>query len=126
MQVVTTVFFNGQFWIALIEKLDSSGTVFIGKYTFGPEPTNPQLLQFYLNEYSHVTCYQDTPDNVRVSRSGKSGKSPGRSSALDQWKIMHQAELFRRKQNSRKRQELDERERFALRQEKKKRKKRGR
>ncbi len=126
MQVVTTVFFDGQFWIALIKKQDSSGTIFTGKYTFGPEPTNPRLLQFYLNDYVHVPCYPGAPLKERSVHCLNRGDLKAGGSALDQWKVLHQAELASRKQHKRERLKLDERQRFALRQEKKKRKRRGR
>ncbi|ULQ60438.1 YjdF family protein [Brucepastera parasyntrophica] len=52
--VVTTVFFDGQFWSALIEKESRDGTLFLGRYVFGPEPSNTDLLHFYLNIYATV------------------------------------------------------------------------
>lgn len=56
-QVTTTIFYNGQFWIALIEKIQDSGEVLIGNYTFGGEPTTPTLLDFYLNIFSAIPCH---------------------------------------------------------------------
>ena len=47
-EVSSTVFFNGQFWIAIIQKIDCEGMVRIGNYTFGSEPTNNDLKNFYL------------------------------------------------------------------------------
>ncbi len=47
--VVTTVFFDGQFWSALIEKETENGGVLLGRYVFGPEPSNNELLHFYLH-----------------------------------------------------------------------------
>ncbi len=59
-QVITTIQFNGQFWIAIIEKIDNNGVIHIGKYTFGPEPNNNHLLEFYLNYYIDVHCLESS------------------------------------------------------------------
>jgi len=47
-ELVGTVLFNGQFWIFILEKTNQNNELFVGKYTFGPEPTNNDLLKFYL------------------------------------------------------------------------------
>ena len=62
-EVVTTVLFDGQFWIALIEKIDAQGRISIGKYVFGAEPTNTDLLAFYQNRYSFI---QTAESNVKI------------------------------------------------------------
>jgi len=43
-----TVFFDGRFWIALAERQDQSGAASAARHVFGPEPSNPELLHFYL------------------------------------------------------------------------------
>ncbi|MBU1079767.1 MAG: YjdF family protein, partial [Spirochaetes bacterium] len=43
-----TVFFDGRFWIALAVRTDEAGVASIARHVFGPEPTNPELLRFYL------------------------------------------------------------------------------
>ena len=78
-EVVSTIYYNGQFWVALIEKSDGIGLRYLAEYTFGPEPTTGVLLDFYLNKYQClrfvksdriVRLRKHKKDNVhRVSRS---------------------------------------------------------
>lgn len=42
-QTTTFIYFDGQFWIGLIERLDD-GRYSAARHIFGPEPTNAQLL----------------------------------------------------------------------------------
>jgi len=51
---VGTVFFNGQFWIFLLERISTNKELYIGKYTFGSEPTNNDLLELYLNTLPYL------------------------------------------------------------------------
>lgn len=135
-KVVTTVFFDGRFWIALVEKTDAQGRLFVGKYTFGPEPTNSDLLDFVLNKYPFLKFHRSETDGPAESRcrtgsgvekksrkaSANSG-SPGKS--LDLYKSLQKENLKQRKQEDRRQRRLDAGEQFILRQEKKKKKKRG-
>ena len=45
MSGVFTVYFDGQFWVGVLE-LHASDGVRAARHVFGPEPTNPELLQF--------------------------------------------------------------------------------
>jgi len=42
-QTTTFIYFDGQFWIGLVERLDD-GRYSAARHIFGPEPTNAQLL----------------------------------------------------------------------------------
>jgi hypothetical protein len=42
---VFTVYFDGQFWVGVLELYAGDG-VRAARHIFGPEPTNPELLQF--------------------------------------------------------------------------------
>lgn len=44
-QTVTTIYCDGQFWVALIERLDGE-TVVAARHVFGPEPSNAELLDW--------------------------------------------------------------------------------
>jgi len=55
---VGTVFFNGQFWIFLLERINVNKELLVGKYTFGSEPTNTDLLYFYLNTLPYLNVYK--------------------------------------------------------------------
>jgi DUF2992 family protein len=45
MTEVFTVYFDGQFWVGVLELHGPDG-VRAARHIFGPEPTNPELLQF--------------------------------------------------------------------------------
>lgn len=51
---ITTIYFDGQFWCALIER-NVDGKNFAGRYVFGAEPSNPRLLNWMLNEFSKIS-----------------------------------------------------------------------
>lgn len=55
---IGTVLFNGQFWIFLLEKTNENNELFIWKYTFGSEPTNNDLLEFYLYTLPYLQVYK--------------------------------------------------------------------
>ena len=48
---ITTIYFDGQFWCAFIQK-KIDGEFYSGRYVFGAEPTNPQLIQWMLSKIS--------------------------------------------------------------------------
>lgn len=126
-QVVTTVCFDGQFWVAFIEKSNDLGELSVGKHTFGAEPSNPELVEFMLGAYSLVPVY---PSDVRVRvRARKSMREQERSTnkAKDAFKESRTASLAEAKKSrdGRAREAVDEERRYALRQEKKKEKRRG-
>jgi len=55
---VGTVLFNGQFWIFLLERINANNELYVGKYTFGSEPTNNDLLVFYLTTLPYLNVYK--------------------------------------------------------------------
>ena len=96
-RVVSNIIFNGQFWIALIEKYQEDGSLLIGRYTFGPEPANNHLLDFYLNKYHRLKFYQCEPGyKVKKEYSVKdAGKNTGK--ALESFKSEQKNILWKRK-----------------------------
>jgi len=55
-QIISTVMFDGQFWIILIEEISESGEVSLAKYIFGSEPTFNDILKFY-DECISLSCF---------------------------------------------------------------------
>ena len=53
---VTTIYFDGQFWCALIER-HLQNQCFVGRYVFGAEPSNPRLIEWMLNEFSGIKLF---------------------------------------------------------------------
>jgi hypothetical protein len=124
-QSCTTVCFDGQFWMALVEKADADGNLSVGKYTFGAEPTNNDLLSFMLDRYALVPVY---PSDVRVRvRARKSIREQERSTGKAKlaFKESQRAYFMEKKKDASLRRESDARRRYGIRQEKKKEKRRG-
>lgn len=123
--VVTTVMFDGQFWIALVEKTDAEGFLSVGRYVFGAEPTNTDLLAFMRDGYALVPVYR-SECRVRVkARKSRAEEARSTCKAKVAYAALRSAELGERKQAARVRREADEREKYELRVERKKEKRRG-
>ncbi len=126
MEVVSTVIFDGQFWVAVIEKIGEDGTHRIGKHTFGPEPTNNDLLHFYLETYPSVRCLAgDGPVRLKGRRSGN---EQGRlvSKSMEAFGRLNSAYLSERKALRRAEAAVEERDRYERKRQRKKEKRRGR
>ena len=50
---VTTIYFDGQFWCALIEQC-RDGKNYAGRFVFGAEPSNPQILNWMIYDFANV------------------------------------------------------------------------
>ena len=123
-QVVTTLCFDGQFWVAFIEKTHEDGTISVGRHTFGAEPSNPEVVEFMLGLYALVPVY---PSEVRVRvRARKSIREQERSTnkAKAAFKESQNAWLAERKTKTAEKEASGTR-RYELRAEKKKEKRRG-
>lgn len=48
-----TVFFNGQFWVALVERRDETGCR-LAQHIFGPEPGQAEIRQWVATGYGHL------------------------------------------------------------------------
>ena len=125
-RVISTVFFDGQFWIALIEKYDDDGSLRVGKHTFGPEPSNTDLLDFYLNKYAYMKFHRS---DERLKIKNKSSIKQTDRKTVKSFEIFKEEQKKYLKENKkvRSRNIKDSRElKYKLKAEKKKEKKRGR
>ena len=96
---ITTVYFDGQFWCAFIQK-QINGMFYSGRYVFGAEPTNPQLVQWMLNDFSYVPLYKTTEyQKIRIKDFVKSNSKP---KSLDQYKEAQKEYLIQKKMSMRK------------------------
>ncbi|RDI49736.1 YjdF family protein [Nocardia mexicana] len=48
-----SVYFDGQFWVGVLEITDESG-VRAARHIFGPEPTGPELEEFAIRHYGRL------------------------------------------------------------------------
>ncbi len=123
--VVTTILFDGRFWVAIIEKIDPLGIIHVGRYVFGAEPDYNDLLSFYLYRYSDITAYE-SPVRVRVKTKRKiSEETRSTNKAKAAFKEAQSTALSERKSARREEAKKNERERYLMKAEKKKEKRRG-
>ncbi len=113
---VTTVYFDGQFWCALIER-HLQNQCFVGRHVFGAEPSNPKFLEWMLNEFSHVKLFpvnQTELPKIRLkkiagkNRTDSKNQIPKSLKAFSavQKEFLAQKKSVRRKQKRQKKEEL--------------------
>ena len=51
MRAVFSVYFEGPFWVGVLESEDG-GELCVARHVFGAEPSNPELLDFMLNRFA--------------------------------------------------------------------------
>ena len=75
---ITTIYFDGQLWCALIEQ-NREGQNYAGRYVFGAEPSNPQLLHWMIHEFANVPLLPvDGKPKIRFKKLAKNnGKRAG-------------------------------------------------
>ncbi len=83
---VSTVYFDGRFWVALVERYDSSGTLRVGRHVFGPEPSNNDLLAFYRDRAWCLSWYTprvgEAPNRPVKRAQGQRGREPKKTAKL--------------------------------------------
>lgn len=120
-----TVFFNGQFWIALVQRTDEDGTRALGKFVFGPEPSNTDLLDFYLTKLSDVELLPDGQEDKPIrNKPFQAGERAIKKSYIE-FKALQKKRLSERKTERRFAERRDEEERYLEKREKRKKKRRG-
>ena len=96
---ITTVYFDGQFWCAFIQK-QMQGVFYSGRYVFGAEPSSPQLIQWMLNDFAYVPLYKTARyEKIRIKDVVKKNTKP---KSLDQYKEAQKEYLAKKKIDSRK------------------------
>jgi len=53
IEATFTIFFDDPFWIGILEE-NYNDKKYMGKYIFGTEPSNTDLLNFYLNHFANM------------------------------------------------------------------------
>ena len=135
METKLTVYFDGPFWVGVFERIEED-RLSVCKVTFGAEPKDYEVWDFVLEHYCELkfspavdTVIRRTADNPKrrqrnarkeLERSGVGTKS---QQALQMQLEQNKQE---RKSKSREQKQAEEERLFALRQQKKKEKHRGR
>lgn len=63
-QTTTTILFDGQFWVAIVERLASNGRYGVGCHVFGAEPSNAELLAWAAQVADVESIAAEPPDSA--------------------------------------------------------------
>jgi hypothetical protein len=130
-----TVYFDGQFWVGVFERSDG-GRYAVAKIVFGAEPSDAEILDFTLKRY-HSLVFSEPLQQAEAQQKKVNPKRMARlvrkasqqqgigTKAQQAFKAEQERLKEQRSAERKKRREITEMERFALRQEKKKEKKKG-
>ena len=135
METKLTVYFDDPFWVGVFERVED-GKLSVCKVTFGAEPKDYEVWAFILKHYCELefspavkTVTKRTADNPkRLQRNARKQLEHTGIGTKSQLALQMQSEQNKQERKVRSReQKLAEEERlFALRQQKKKEKHRGR
>ena len=131
-----TVYFDPPFWVGVYERV-CDGALEAAKITFGAEPKDYQVYEFMLKHWSHLTFgptvavrgeVARVKNPKRLQRSIKAQLAAQGVSTKSQQALQLQREAHKTQRQTRSRQEKEAEKvrRYALRQEKRKEKHRGR
>lgn len=136
MKCSLTVLFEAPFWIGLYERIDENKYE-VCKITFGAEPKDYEIYDFLLKNWDKLKFSPSIEAEVSQERkinpkrmqreinSHLQNKGIG-TKAQQALKLQHEQNKIERKTKSRERREAEQDRQYALRQEKKKAKHRGR
>lgn len=130
-----TVYFDDPFWVGVFEHIDN-GKLSVCKVTFGAEPKDYEVWEFVLENHSKlkfspsvdVTMKKKAANPKRVQREAKkqislSGIGTKSQQALQ---LLREESKLTRKTVSKQQREAEKQRRFDLKQQKRKKKHRGR
>lgn len=131
-----TILFENPFWIGLYERT-ADGNYEVCKITFGAEPKDYEVYAFLLSSFYRLAFSppiradraEERKINPKRMQREISGQMENRgigTKAQQALKLQHEQNKLARKTQSREQKEAEKERRFALRQEKKKEKRRGR
>lgn len=130
-----TVFFENPFWVGLCERTED-GRYTAARVVFGAEPTDNEVYAFFLANWGALRF---SPP-LRVKQAGERKINPKRmqreihrqvaapyagTKSQQALQLQHEACKTERKQRSKAEREAEQERQFALRQEKKRKKKQG-
>ena len=120
---ITTIYFDGQFWCALIEQ-NRDGQNYAGRYVFGAEPSNPQLLQWMIHEFANIPLLPvDGKPKIRFKKLAKNnGKKTVVPKSFKAFSKAQKEYAEERKAQNRKQKKIEAREKYLAEKEQKKRK----
>lgn len=132
--VTLTVFFDGQFWVGIFERMDD-GKLMVSRVVFGAEPKDQQIHVFVLQTYWKL-CFSPSVEGVKVQTVAFNPKRRQRqiAKACDKgigtksqqaMKLAQEVGKALRKERTKEQREAEEQRKYELHVEKKKAKHRG-
>jgi len=119
-QSIGTVYYDDQFWVFLVETIDEFGVLKIGKYTFGAEPSNTDLISFYLNTYAGISKIESTV-RIRTIKSRKEKEQERiTKKSKEVYNVLKKQYCVEQKKERKKIEKLDEEKKYYIRIKKKK------
>ncbi|MBD5118391.1 MAG: YjdF family protein [Clostridiales bacterium] len=131
-----TILFEGPFWVGSYERIDD-GKCEVCKITFGAEPKDYEVYEFLLNNWRRLNFSPPVavgkiverkinPKRMRRKISGQLERGGIGTKAQQALKLQQEQHKVERKVKSRAQKEAEKERQFALRQEKKRAKHKGR
>ena len=132
--IALTVFFDGQFWVGIFERMDG-GKLTVARVVFGAEPKDQQIHAFILQNYFKL-CFSPPVEGVKVQTIASNPKRRQRQIAQSNgkgigtksqqaMKLLQEAGKAARKARVKEQREAEEQRKYDLHVEKKKAKHRG-
>ena len=136
MESKLTVFYDDPFWVGVYERF-SEGELEVCKITFGAEPKDSEVYEFFLNSFNKLRF----SPSITVEGKSESDINPKRlrreiskqlenhgvgTKSQQALKLQQEAGKLARKENSKQRKEEEKQVNFELRQRKQKEKHKGR
>ena len=118
---VTTIYFDGQFWCALIEQC-RDGKNYAGRFVFGAEPSDPEILHWMMHGFADVPLLPvEGRTKLRFKKLAKAERNGGGiPKSLEAFSRAQKEYAEERKKQGRKQKMLEEKEKYLLNQSKKK------
>lgn len=115
---ITTIYYDGQFWVALIEK-KIENSFLSGRYVFGAEPSNPELIYWMQYQFDKIKLFPiSNPVKIRIKKEVETTHSIKKS--LDAFKES-QREFLEEKKKLNRREKIElKKEKYLMDQQKKK------
>ena len=130
-----TVFFENPFWVGIFEKIEDEN-IFASKIIFGKEPKDSEIYEFIIKNYYNLSFSPARAIDIKETRKNPKRMQREASKQLKEIKIStksqqalkEQNELFKiiRKKKSKEEKEAEIKRAFELKQQKKKKKLKGR
>ena len=118
---VTTIYFDGQFWCALVEQC-RDGKSYAGRFVFGAEPSNPEIIHWMMHDFADIPLLPgEGRTKIRFKKLARTERNGGGiPKSLEAFSRAQKEYAEERKKQTRKQKKQEEKEKYLLIQNKKK------